>query len=125
MSGGGGDAADDSDDEEDDVEGGGEGAVADALSMDSTGEVAWDHIVEKVKTAEATAANIRSNDLTAADAKKRPRFACTLLPVSLLLFLLPPLLLAPFYVSVYATSITGVANVLESQVRLGVSQGVV
>lgn len=42
-----------------------------------------------------------------------------MLPLGLLIFLLPALLLAPFYIVVYSTTVTALNNVIEAQVSCG------
>ena len=79
-------------------------AFDDALAVDSvTGDVTWGRVVDA-----------GSKIHTVADSNRR---CCkTMLPLGLLIFLLPALLLAPFYIIVYTTTVAALQNVVKAQV---------
>lgn len=102
-------------DDEDEEAGGRDGD--DALSVDSTGEIAWGRVIDLVKTQAATAANLRFGPTgEASDEPGRRRQGCLMLPLGLLLFLLPSMLIAPFYLVVYLTTVDAINNVQTAQV---------
>jgi hypothetical protein len=123
------DGSDDEDeDEDDDVQGGDDDG---GESANSAGEVAWDSLVDQIKTAEATAANLRASRVSlqnrgAGSSSAEPtdgnasakRCAIPMLPLNLLIFVIAPLLLAPFYIAIYSTSVTAIDSVVAAQVCL-------
>ncbi len=97
------------------------GGDGDDLSVNSMGDIAWDHLVDKIKASpEAHSSLLKSSLGVAVPFYKCRRTSCKMLPFSIAMFILLPLLLAPFYVVVYVTSVTAVKNVLEAQVNISI-----
>jgi hypothetical protein len=128
----GGDDVSDTSDDDDADEADRVGSPRDIVDGDSaslSGDIAWESLVEKVKTADATSANLRASRVLlpqrreANDSNTLPSIAPTkrfssipMLPLNLLIFGIAPLLLAPFYVVIYATTVTAIDEVVSAQV---------
>ena len=82
-------------------------AFDDALAVDAaTGDVAWGRLLDGGSSGRQD---------TGAESSRR---CCkTMLPLGLLIFLLPALLLAPFYIVVYTSTVAALNNVIEAQAR--------
>jgi hypothetical protein len=111
-----GDSSDEEDDEgEGDAERGGD-HEDDAVSVDSTGEIAWGRLIEGIKTQQATTANLAASGVIDESGNAKKSSSCEFLPLNLMIFLLPALLLIPFYVTVYTTSTLAVQEVQTAEV---------
>ena len=88
-------------------------AFDDALAVDTTtGDVAWGRLVDS-----------KGGGRHGNGAESTRRCCKTMLPLGLLIFLLPALLLAPFYIIIYTTTIMALGNVVKAQVRTVLSCG--
>ena len=85
---------------------------------DETGTIAWDSVVDRTKrpTRAAAAAAAAEEELAESGRRCCSRGACPRLPVALAIFLLPCVLLVPYYAAIFGTTVTSVNNILVAQV---------
>lgn len=90
---------------------------------DETGLIAWDAVVDRTKRpTRAAAAAAAEEERVEAGRRCCSRGSCPRLPVALAVFLLPCVLLVPYYAAIFGTTVTSVNNILIAQVG-GVAWG--
>lgn len=116
--GGGEDVDSSSDEEEERGEAGSLLGGEEPFSMDEeTGTLAWETVVERIRLAGVSVQVEDDDDEASTEGSGgKPRRSWGL-PVALFVYLLPCVLLSPFYAAVFATSYSAVGNVQTSEVR--------